>query len=55
LVSVWFSGVFVVPVHVLKRKGDLKPATTPHFFDRFRAVLLKLLDRVTLSAVEALP
>jgi hypothetical protein len=28
-----FSGVFVVPVHVRKRKGRLKPATTAHFFD----------------------
>jgi hypothetical protein len=27
-----FSGVFVVPVHVRKRKGRLKPATTAHFF-----------------------
>ncbi len=28
-----FSGVsVVVPVHVLKREGRLKPATTAHFF-----------------------
>jgi hypothetical protein len=28
-----FSGVFiVVPVHVRKRKGRLKPATTAQFF-----------------------
>ena len=28
-----FAGVFiVVPVHVRKRKGRLKPATTPQFF-----------------------
>jgi len=28
-----FSGVsVVVPVHVLKRKARLKPATTAHFF-----------------------
>jgi len=28
-----FSGVFiVVPVHVIKRKGRLKPATTAQFF-----------------------
>ena len=27
-----FSGVFVVPVHVRKRKGRLKPATAAHFF-----------------------
>jgi hypothetical protein len=28
-----FSGVFiVVPVHALKRKGRLKPATTAQFF-----------------------
>jgi hypothetical protein len=27
-----FSGVFVVPVHVRKRKGRLKPATVAHFF-----------------------
>jgi hypothetical protein len=27
-----FSGVFVVPVHVRKRKERLKPATTAQFF-----------------------
>jgi len=33
LVSVLvFRRVFVVPVHVLKRKARLKPATTAHFF-----------------------
>jgi RNA polymerase sigma-70 factor (ECF subfamily) len=31
-----FRGVCVVPVHVVKRKGRLKPATTTQFFDRHR-------------------
>jgi hypothetical protein len=35
------SGVFiVVPVHVRKRKGRLKPATTPQFFIAFGASLV---------------
>jgi hypothetical protein len=37
-----FSGVFiVVPVHVRKRKGRLKPATTAQFFlDRLPCVVI---------------
>ena len=35
-----FSGVFiVVPVHVRKRKGRLKPATTAQFFYRLWRVV----------------
>jgi hypothetical protein len=35
-----FSGVLMfVPVHVRKRKGRLKPATTTHFFDRLWPVV----------------
>jgi hypothetical protein len=36
-----FSGVFIVlPVHVRKRKGRLKPATTAQFFlDRLPCVV----------------
>jgi len=32
----WFSGFLFVPVHVLKRKARLKPATTAQFFYRLR-------------------
>ena len=37
----WFSGeFFCVPVHVRKRRGCVKPATTAQFFcDRLRPVV----------------
>jgi len=53
LVSVLvFRRVFVVPVHVLKRKGRLKPATTAVFFYRLRPCCKKSLDRVRMCGVE---
>jgi hypothetical protein len=51
----WFSGFLFVPVHVLKRKARLKPATTGQFFfasgravkiPRFRAVMLDQVERM---------
>ena len=58
LFEVWFlfgfSGpLLFVPVHVVMRKGRLKPATDcAVFFDRIPAALLKPLDRVRICRVE---
>jgi hypothetical protein len=49
-----FSGVFiVVPVHVRKRKGGLKPATAAQFFfDRLRPCCESPSINVRLCGVE---
>jgi hypothetical protein len=49
-----FPAFVFVPVHVVMRKGRLKPAMPAQFFDRIPAVLLKLLDRVRICGVEQL-
>jgi hypothetical protein len=43
-----FSGRFVFPVHVRKRNGRVRPATTAQFFRLPLVVLGKSLDRDTI-------